>query len=236
MSAQAEPFRDYDDYVDHLFYYLNQTINDYLERMKVMYAAGNGGYKNVLYPDLEIAGDLASLKLEEFNRRHKEQDEGEGEAPVQDAGSDEEIDSELLQLFSEFSADPETEAASEESGKPQENRERTADLMQNLIDRGQATTEAGISLPLQELAHKLAFEPFTLFTFACGIPRRITPGSSRSSMRTAISPRPPSNARPNSTMGTPSPSQPPMVICLPAWSSWPPSCTWMCGRACHFPP
>lgn len=175
------PFADYGDYVDNLFYCLNTNISAYLEKMKTVYSAGNGGYKNVLYPDLEIAGDLAEMKLSEFKNRSRTgvSDPGEGgadaEAEAEAEDDDMAIDNELLALLTEFGVDEtasESEPAAETpsaTAMPDNKNMSTEDWMRQFEERGDATVEAGIHLPLHELARKLGFEPFTLFTFACGV-------------------------------------------------------------------
>ena len=79
-SAAREAFRDYDSYMESVFDCVNQCLYQYLEDMKTVYSNGQGGYKNVLYPDLEIASDTAHGKVQKFRQMHPGRDaEGEEE-------------------------------------------------------------------------------------------------------------------------------------------------------------
>ena len=51
-------------------------LQHYLEQMKSLFANGQGGYKNVLYPDLEIASDICTERIRRFEDTETEiQDE-----------------------------------------------------------------------------------------------------------------------------------------------------------------
>ena len=52
--------------MEFLFASVNEGLNRYLVNLKQVYATGEGGYKNVLYPDLEIAHDVCIEKIERF--------------------------------------------------------------------------------------------------------------------------------------------------------------------------
>ena len=80
-SVVVTPFKDYGEYMDHVFYVVNLALDSYLASMKIVYAARNGGYKNVLYPDQEIAGDVCKEKLEQFKLRSAAGGADAGAAP-----------------------------------------------------------------------------------------------------------------------------------------------------------
>ena len=61
-----QPFGSYEEYMEFLFASVNEGLNRYLANLKQVYATGEGGYKNVLYPDLEIAHDVCIEKIERF--------------------------------------------------------------------------------------------------------------------------------------------------------------------------
>lgn len=60
------PFSDYTEYMDCLFACVNSSLNWYLTVLKQKYAVGEEGYKNIFYPDLEIAQCLCQEKLYRF--------------------------------------------------------------------------------------------------------------------------------------------------------------------------
>lgn len=62
-KENTQPFADYTEYMDTLFAWANNCLDDYMENLKQKYAAGDGGYKNIFYPDLEIAQTLCQRKI-----------------------------------------------------------------------------------------------------------------------------------------------------------------------------
>ena len=155
-----EPFSGYGEYMEYLFACVNMALNEQLERMKLIFATGKGGYKNVLYPDLEVAEEICYKNIREF--QYKENSE------VQESDSGEvgeEIPEDLLALFGDFVK--ETYGEKEE----QEESELTSakDRMEYIAYRAAKTAEQGISLPFYELCRKLEMDTFTVFCFAGGI-------------------------------------------------------------------
>ncbi len=65
-ALKGQPFKDYGEYMQYVFDCVNRSLDSYLGEMKTVFASGQGGYKNVLYPDLEIASDVCKAKLESF--------------------------------------------------------------------------------------------------------------------------------------------------------------------------
>ena len=71
----------------HIFDCVNRCLTEYLEDMKTTFSNGQGGYKNVLYPDLEVASDAATDQVMKFDRDVEENgggsdgSEGEAEGP-----------------------------------------------------------------------------------------------------------------------------------------------------------
>jgi len=66
-ELEGEPFGGYPEYMDYLFACVNSRMDQYLEEMKGLFASGQGGYKNVLYPDLEIAHTMCQEKIHLFS-------------------------------------------------------------------------------------------------------------------------------------------------------------------------
>ncbi|MCR5093422.1 MAG: ATP-binding protein [Lachnospiraceae bacterium] len=178
-SVVVTPFKDYGEYMDHVFYVVNLALDSYLASMKIVYAAGNGGYKNVLYPDLEIAGDVCKEKLEQFKLRSASSGADGGAAEEEEAAEEDslfgDMDAELLELLGGFGGDVEEDtsstpkAAAESSGGGSSEGMGLEELLKNTQERARATVAAGTPLPFFELTDKLEFEPFTVFCYACGI-------------------------------------------------------------------
>ncbi|MBQ9438516.1 MAG: hypothetical protein IJU50_09300, partial [Lachnospiraceae bacterium] len=176
-SLRNVPFKNYGECMDYFFDCVNRSLDLYLADMKTVFASGQGGYKNVLYPDLEIASDVCKAKLENFELAGGQSTEegGEDEAEEDDDESMA-IDEELLDLFSDFSgsvsADEEEKAGEEKAsakGSSSSAPKNTRDIMEYIGDRAVATLIAGIRLPFYELCKKLNFSIFTVYTFASAV-------------------------------------------------------------------
>ncbi len=185
-SLRTKPFESYGEYMSYIFDCVNTRMDQYLTQMKSVYASGDGGYKNVLYPDLEIAGDTCRSKIELFYGSDTGEggDEAlatlmEGETPEEDEEGweeEDEVDDDLLNLLGEFSAFREEEEAQENTVKEtamedmgRESKIEIKERLEFIADRAKLTIESGIPLPFYELCRKLSFEPFTTFCFAAGI-------------------------------------------------------------------
>ncbi|MBR1861760.1 MAG: AAA family ATPase, partial [Lachnospiraceae bacterium] len=177
------PFVSYDEYMKHIFDCVNRCLSDYLEGMKSTFSNGQGGYKNVLYPDLEIASDSALEQVSRFERdmAAEKEDTDEDSSMSGMFGSDEEDDEEynelaaLLGAFSTNDSDTvkEKEKEKEEDGKSREEKTggapSVADRIEKIQLRAKAAFEEGVEMPFYELCEKMDFDPFTIFCFACGI-------------------------------------------------------------------
>ena len=177
-SKANHPFASYEEYMDHLFACVNEGMNRYLANLKEVYATGQGGYKNVLYPDIEIAHDTCIEKLERF----REQGDGEGlesaspvetEAPFKEPEPEEEEN--LLDIFASFITEGQEWNEEPKEVSPVSDREISEGLpsMEKMIAlveaRAKITVEQGIPLPYHEICRKLDFSNFTIFCLACGI-------------------------------------------------------------------
>ena len=80
-----EPFKSYDEYMSNIFDCVNRCLHVYLEDLKLLYSNGQGGYKSVLYPDLEIASDAAKEQVQRFSMQ---EGNAKKEGDEDDAGSD----------------------------------------------------------------------------------------------------------------------------------------------------
>ncbi len=188
MQLVQEQFADYDAYMRNIFDCVNTALDEYLERMKTVFASGQGGYKNVLYPDLEVASDVTKDKLVSFAQNYSGGTEDAVEEDVEedawDTGGEEEegFDDELAALLGSFSggdadddfgldepSDGGAAAPAVSSHLQQERGRSVEERIKAIEERAQASVEAGVHLPFHELCAKREFEPFTVFCFACGI-------------------------------------------------------------------
>ncbi|MCR4786253.1 MAG: ATP-binding protein [Lachnospiraceae bacterium] len=182
-KLREKPFGSYNEYMQYIFDCVNTGLDRYLDGMKEVYANEEGGYKNVLYPDLELAAQMSRSHVERFYADVKDDVSDsvpEDEDADEDTDDEEDIeDDELLSLLGAFRSDegsdddydtPQSSISNAASESIKSDASVTLRDRLNFIDgRAALSVEAGIKLPLYELSHKLKFEPFTLFCFACGI-------------------------------------------------------------------
>ena len=177
-KLQKKPFQDYDEYMQYIFHCVNTALDRYIDGMKATYANEQGGYKSILYPDIEIAGDTCRHQIERFYSGEEDEKEAiadevedtEEDGDPTDEVEESQVDDELMALLGAFSVqrdEPKTGASGTE------HREDAGmslpEKLAYIEERAAATVESGIPLPFYTLTKKLAFEPFTLFCFACGI-------------------------------------------------------------------
>ena len=178
-----KPFNGYNEYMEYVFDCVNTATDEYITKMKEVYASGDGGYKNVLFPDIEVASDMCRTKVDKFYSVEDASGEGSSDDELEinivdseeeeDEEEEEAFDDELLSLLGGFSSSEEIGSMSETSASASRITERSSlslkERLEVIDERAALTVEAGTSLPFYELCHKLKFEPFTLFCFACGI-------------------------------------------------------------------
>ena len=190
MSKAQEPYSSYEEYMDYLFACVNEGLDRYLSEMKHVYATGQGGYKNVLYPDLEIAHDTCVEKLGRFRDKSSGGSAGgegyddaaadenpsgggnlfEGEGTSGDGSSLDDAENEENGILSAFMGYMEEEGAKYgDMSDDDDDNTAISDIMQYIRGRAEITLGQGISLPYYEICHKLEFGTFTEFCLACGI-------------------------------------------------------------------
>ncbi|MCQ2496562.1 MAG: AAA family ATPase [Lachnospiraceae bacterium] len=162
------PFASYDEFMEFIFATVNTSLDRYLAQMKLVFASEQGGYKNVLYPDLEVAHDICHERLLQFERADVSESNGDTET-----GDDEgtaELDSDLLDLLGCFSMGDDDSSDDESTSETASSEELTiADMVNNIIKRADATVERGIPLQFYSICKKLEYEPFTVFCLACAV-------------------------------------------------------------------
>ncbi|MBR3992560.1 MAG: hypothetical protein IKI92_01710, partial [Anaerotignum sp.] len=156
-SFANTPFQDYGEYMEYLFACVNMAMDEHLTQMKRVFATGQGGYKNVLYPDLEVASDVCAERIERFHFMGEDESDETEEMP--------ELSDELLSLFGNFAEEPVSSSSVEVRGESVTAEKR----MELIAQRAEKTLEAGISLPFYELCKKLSMDSFTVFCFVSGI-------------------------------------------------------------------
>lgn len=164
-STKGQAFSGYPEYMEYMFACVNVCLDRYLTNMKVVYATEQG-YKNVLYPDIEIAHNVCMEKVGRFSTERAGgsaggEEEAEDEAYMDDLGS---MDEELLSLFGEMSVGSGSGGDTEEESKIS-----IEEMLDYVEERAEAALKEGISLPLYELCKKLKFEKFSTFCFTCAI-------------------------------------------------------------------
>ena len=173
-------FRDYDEYMQFVFNCVNTALDQYIDVMKTTYASEQGGYKSILYPDIEIAGDTCRNQIERFytgDEADQDTDKDAGQEDLEaedengdsDESEDSEVDDELMALLGAFSVKSEEPKKSSSAGSREDSAMSLREKLEYIDDRAAATIENGIPLPFYTLTKKLKFEPFTVFCFACGI-------------------------------------------------------------------
>lgn len=186
-ELKTKAFEDYNEYMEYIFDCVNTGIDGYITKMKEMYASGDGGYKNVLYPDIEVASDTCRVKIEQFYGGDSDDSDDDDdlfsdgeEDGEEEYEEDEEYDvsenDDLLSLLGSFGAggSEEDEFSGGSSSDLAAEAVSVSDLslsdrLSYIAERAELTIEEGTPLPFYELCKKLEFEPFTVFCFACGI-------------------------------------------------------------------
>lgn len=183
-DGRQKPFETYDEYMGNVFDCVNRCLYQYLEGMKGVYANGQGGYKNVLYPDLEVASDSMRDQMQKYTNLLSRGQGGKAGPPESDAegaagveeddlsglaelfGGEEDL-GELMDVFGAFSeSEEEVQEADKVDTAP------VADVGQRILEiqeRAALAVEAGVGMPFYTLTSKMGFDPFTIFCFACGI-------------------------------------------------------------------
>lgn len=160
-SLREMAFSGYGEYMEYLFACVNMALDEQLDRMKLFFATGKGGYKNVLYPDLEVASEICAKSIRDFQYKEDEdeqKDEGDSEG-------EEELSEDLFALFGDFVA----ESSGNQEGIEEEDFTTTKSRMEYIASRAEKTIEQGISMPFYEVCKKMNMDTFTIFCFAGGI-------------------------------------------------------------------
>ena len=181
-----QPFADYNEYMDYIFACVNYRLSGYIEGLMKKYDAGQGNYKNVMYPDIKIAHDLCCDQTMRFAQWEaaayggdKEEAAESGEYAAKKrknaamgGGETAEIDRELSELLGAFRMSADEEKYDEmKYGETENSEEKGGSLsieeMMDFIDARLSVTDTfRVKLPFYELCRKLGFGHFTVFALA----------------------------------------------------------------------
>ena len=156
LSLNDIPFQNYGEYMEYLFACVNMAMDEHLTQMKTVFATGQGGYKNVLYPDLEVAADICAERIHRFQNTEI--------ASESEETQDMEISDELLSLFEDFVIQENSKNTDTKNAKYS-----TKDYLTYIQQRAEKTVEEGVELPFYTLCKKQEMDVFTIFCFASGI-------------------------------------------------------------------
>lgn len=156
-ELQGEPFHSYAEYMDYIFACVNVRLADYIKGLMGKYAAGQGQYKNVMYPDIEIAYNLCNDNVIKFS-----QPANSGET---DKNMLDEMDDELQELLGAFNASTQPEDSSQRAYSEDE---LSVEEMLSFIDSRIQVTQAE-HYPFYQLCRKLEFGHFTTFALAAAL-------------------------------------------------------------------
>ena len=157
------PFGSYEEYMDYIFACVNTRLTDYIEDLMGKYAAGQGQYKNVMYPDIEIAYNLCNDHVMQFST----QDENEADTEEAQKDALDGMDDELMALLGAFSASN-APAEDEEAKTPASEEVLSVEEMLAFVDERIALTEAE-GYPFYQLCKKLKVDHFTTFALAAAL-------------------------------------------------------------------
>lgn len=156
-ELRQQPFQSYEEYMDYIFACVNTRMADYIENLKGKYAAGQGQYKNVMYPDIEIAYNLCYDQVLQFTTGQSQEETGEESQKVREG-----MDEELLALLGAFQEEQARQEGEDEI------ETLTVEEMFTFIDERIALTQAQ-NYPFYELCRKLEFDHFTQFALASAL-------------------------------------------------------------------
>lgn len=155
-ESRKLPFESYEQYTGFLFSCVDLKLSEYIEQMKSIFATGKGDFKNVLYPDIEIAHDLCRKGMMDFTVRYGAKGENK---------ETEEVGDELMSLLEEFSS----EEVVEETQKATQVECRMEELLEYVAARASLTDTDQTPLPLYSLCRKLELSPFAVFCLAAAL-------------------------------------------------------------------
>ena len=171
LEDREKPFESYDEFMRYLFSCVDLRIKEQIKVMQQDYASDRGGYRNVMYPDLETAEIKNQKRFDEFfHRKEKNQEEiyfgldEETDSDDEYAEDDSEDLLDLLGAFNSFDMDDEEETVSEDNPDMD-----ISDMISYVMDRGRLSRAQGMVLPFLNISEKLNYTNFAVFCFTAAI-------------------------------------------------------------------
>ncbi|SFN82735.1 ATPase family associated with various cellular activities (AAA) [Pseudobutyrivibrio sp. JW11] len=161
-----KPFESYDEFMRYLFSCVDVRIKEQISIMQHDYASERGGYRNVMYPDLETA-EVKNQKRYESFFSEKDQDNSEDFSEEEDDDSkefDADIPMDLLDILNTIGEDSEDEEEQEEV----ESMDIT-EMISYVMERGRLSREQGMILPFLNITEKLGYTNFAVFCLTAAI-------------------------------------------------------------------
>lgn len=164
-ELQTQPFESYAEYMDYLFACVNVQMTAYIQGLMDKYAAGQGQYKNVMYPDIEVAYNLCNDNVLNFFQSPVDSKDDNDFGDELGTEGAEELDEELQTLLGAFKAELLDE---EEYGEDSVEVRMPAEEMLSFIDDRLSISQTE-DYPFYQLCKKLDFDHFTQFALAAAL-------------------------------------------------------------------
>jgi len=167
LEDKDKPFESYDEFMRYLFSCVDLRIKEQIKTMETDYESDRGGYRNVMYPDLETAEIKNKKRYDAF---FKFDASGEGGEESSESEEDDDMPSDLLEILSAFSApDEDEEKEEQDEGRSISSDMNIGDMISYVMNRGRLSREQGMILPLLNITEKLNYTNFAVFCFTAGI-------------------------------------------------------------------
>ncbi|MDR0433868.1 MAG: hypothetical protein LBH21_02240, partial [Gracilibacteraceae bacterium] len=154
-EQKEKPFGSHAEYADYLFACVDVRLEAYIAGMKPLLLNEGGGYRNVLYPDIETAHDLCQKRLTDFSATLA------ACSPPASGPAGAGPDAETEDLFAALAGEG---APGTPPGTPP-----IGEMLAYVESRAQVTDHAAVPLPIHTLSRKLGLTPFSLFCFAAAL-------------------------------------------------------------------
>ncbi len=154
----GQALASYEAFINGLFACVDHSLCQYLDAQKSVFAQEGGGYKNVLYPDLELACDQCA------NHLHSRLPQSQTQKDTGKQTQGDAMPADLLDLFAGLMDDQQSQSNLAEG--------QTLDLEQTiayLMTRGGLSDVDATPMPLYSLMAERNFDPFTMFALACAL-------------------------------------------------------------------
>ena len=160
-DSANKPFESYNSYIQFLFACADNQLCIYLENMKPMLLSNDGSYKNILYPDIELAHDLCKKHLSDFSTALQSPASTVQNPQMQGLSDDSEIFNDLFASMQELST-----VFSEHNT---EKDLSITEFIDSITYRAKITDIKNVFMPLFILSENLQLSPFALFCLICAI-------------------------------------------------------------------